>query len=217
MRRLTHEVAASVLAGEKNVGSPSMAKRKSADAPSAGVADVVAETPRLGVGVGEAVVPHALAIIATAASSPIARRVRRLMESSSCIRFGDRAVPRLLPERALCLRRRRTRPAHADLPEHASQDYRSCARGSVNARRWAGSPPPRWRHGGRVLLRRSGRRHGRWFDTVPREHISLPRATSPRAASGSGSGSPACSSSSRTSWSATSRSRPSTSLSRPRS
>jgi hypothetical protein len=68
MRRLTHEVGSSVLDGEKYVGSPSMAKRRSADAPAAVVADGVAGTPSLGAGV-----PHALATIATAASTPITR------------------------------------------------------------------------------------------------------------------------------------------------
>src|SRR5450759_1408955 len=86
MRRLTHEVGRSVLDGEKYVGSPSTAKRKSADLASAGVADGAADAPWLGTSVGEKGVPHALAKIATAVSSPIARRVRRLIESSSCIR-----------------------------------------------------------------------------------------------------------------------------------
>src|SRR5450756_555964 len=91
MRRLTQAVGGSLLDGEKYVSSPSMAKRKTADAPPAGDADGVAEKPWLGAGV-----PHALAKIATAASSPIVRRVRRLMVSSSCATSG---VPvRHLPE-----------------------------------------------------------------------------------------------------------------------
>src|SRR5450759_3184104 len=91
MRRLTQAVGGSLLDGEKYVGSSSMAKRKSADAPPAGDADGVAETPWLGAGV-----PHALAKIATTASSPIVRRVCRLIVSSSCATSG---VPvRHLPE-----------------------------------------------------------------------------------------------------------------------
>src|SRR5450759_842492 len=86
MRRLTHEVGRSLLDGEKYVGSPSTAKRKSADLASAGVADGAADAPWLGTSVGEKGVAHALAKIATAVSSPIARRFRRLIESSSCIR-----------------------------------------------------------------------------------------------------------------------------------
>src|SRR5674476_1491688 len=102
MRRLTQAVGGSLLDGEKYVGSPSMAKRKAADAPPAGDADGVADAPWLGTSVGEKGVPHALAKIATAVSSPIARRVRRLMESSSCIRsaatpgiprFAQRSAP----------------------------------------------------------------------------------------------------------------------------
>jgi len=67
MRRLTHEVGRSLLDGEKYVGSPSMAKRKSADAPAdapsadapaAGVAEGAAETPWLGAGV-----PHACELL----------------------------------------------------------------------------------------------------------------------------------------------------------
>src|SRR5664280_1955891 len=51
-----------------------MAKRKSEEVPPVGVVAGAAVGPWLGVGV-----PHALATIASAASSPIARRVRRLM------------------------------------------------------------------------------------------------------------------------------------------
>src|SRR5450759_463912 len=94
MRRLTHEVGRSLLDGEKYVGSPSTAKRKSAALAWAGVADGAADAPWLGTSVGEKGVPHALAKIATAVSSPIARRVRRLMESSSCIRSAATSDPR---------------------------------------------------------------------------------------------------------------------------
>src|SRR5450759_2149840 len=114
MRRLTQAVGGSLLDGEKYVGSPSMAKRKSADAPPAGDADGVAETPWLGAGV-----PHALAKIATAANSPIVRRVRRLIVSSSRTRIGDRAAPRAPPGQSA---------------PFSSQAHQACARRPAGAR-----------------------------------------------------------------------------------
>jgi hypothetical protein len=75
MRRLTHAVGGALLDGEKKVGSPLMANRKSADAP--GPASRTAWQRRPGRAAG---FPHALATIATAASRPTARRVCRLTE-----------------------------------------------------------------------------------------------------------------------------------------